>query len=254
MSQGIPQFFFDSLRIDPIPATVPGSLPVLCFGDPSTAVVATVGINPSNREYLSPKGLELDGPLRRFETLGSLRASSRRSLNDAQATKAIERMYQYFGPTRPIYSWFNGLCRVVDGMQTSFRDRTAVHLDLVQEATKPAWSELVKTDRAQAEAVLHRDLSFLQGQINECNFRAVVCTSASVWDEVDKMLSVRVVARGNVALIKWTVGTAVLSRGVIGVVGWNIPLARATGLNKDGQRQLGELLASQLKLAGINLP
>ena len=67
------------------------------------------------------------------------------------------------------------------------------------------------------------------------------------------MLSAREVANGKLARIKWTVGTAVLSRGVIGVAGWNIPLARATGLNKDGQRELGELLASRMTQAGIDL-
>ena len=28
------------------------SCPVLCFGDPSTSTVATLGLNPSNREFV----------------------------------------------------------------------------------------------------------------------------------------------------------------------------------------------------------
>jgi hypothetical protein len=248
-----PRFIFDRLRADPIPSTVPASLPVLFFGDPFTSAVATVGINPSRQEYLSPNGQELDGIQRRFETLSSLGASSRSSLDDVQAINAIERMRRYFDPDRPVYAWFNGLSRLVQGMGASFRDRSAAHLDLVQEATDPVWSQLIRADRVQAKAVLHRDLPFLQKQIEEFAFRTIVCTSARVYQEVSQMLRVRLIKCGTLARLSWKVATAELSRGLIGIVGWNIPLAQPTGLNRDGQQHLGKLLASQLTQAGINL-
>jgi hypothetical protein len=253
VSQPPPRFVFDRLRADPIPSTVPASLPVLFFGDPFTSAVATVGINPSRQEYLSPNGQELDGTQRRFETLRSLGASSRSSLDAVQSITAIERMRRYFDPDRPVYAWFNGLSRLIQGMGASFRDRSAVHLDLVQEATDPVWSQLMKADRAQAVAVLHRDLSFLRKQIEEFAFRIIVCTSARVYREISHMLRVRLIQSGTLARLNWTVATAELSRGLIGIVGWNIPLARPTGLNRDGQGHLGKLLASQLTQAGINL-
>jgi len=66
--------------------------------------MVTVGINPSRQEYLSEDGRELEGKERRFETLRSLAASSRRSLDTVQAKTAIERMRRYFDPDRPVYS------------------------------------------------------------------------------------------------------------------------------------------------------
>jgi hypothetical protein len=63
---------------------------------------------------------------------------------------------------------------------------------------------------------------------------------------------VRVTACGTVARASWKVGTAELPRGLVGVVGWNIPIARATGLDVGGQRQFGSLLESQMVKAGID--
>lgn len=128
---------------------MPGSLPVLFFGDAFAASIATVGINPSKQEYRLKKGEELTGSLRRFETLNSLDALSRDSLTDKQADTAIQRMRCYFNADCRVYGWFSGLSRVVEGMGASFRDRSAVHLDLVQEATDPVWSQLAQADPKQ---------------------------------------------------------------------------------------------------------
>src|ERR1700738_3082657 len=46
---------------------IPWSCPVLSFGNPLTASVATLGLNPSNREFVDEAGNELDGPFRRFQ-------------------------------------------------------------------------------------------------------------------------------------------------------------------------------------------
>ena len=50
--------------------------PVPTFGDVEKAHVATMGINPSNREFVDQLGAELDGSARRFETLNSLNLES----------------------------------------------------------------------------------------------------------------------------------------------------------------------------------
>lgn len=104
-------YLLDRLRAAPIPSTVPGSLPVLFFGDVFAATVATIGINPSRQKYLSPEGNELTGPLRRFETLRSLDATKRSSLEIRQADIAVQRMRCYFNPDRPVYGWFAGISR-----------------------------------------------------------------------------------------------------------------------------------------------
>jgi hypothetical protein len=159
----------------------------------------------------------------------------------------------YFNPDSPVYGWFGGLSRVVEGVGFSFRERSAAHLDLIQEATDPVWSQLAKADPQQAANVLRRDVPFLKRQIEELEFRIIVCTSARVYSEVSRLLTVAAVQKGKLARLEWTIGTATLARGIVAIAGWNIPLARATGLNKDGQRELGKLLKAKLRSTGVEL-
>lgn len=247
----VPDFFVARLRDDPTTATVKGSLPVLFFGNFFTASIATIGINPSRQEYLSPLGQELKGNARRFETLSSLGAGARRDLSRLQMLGAVERMCGYFDPGRPKFAWFNALGRVVDGLGFSFANGSAVHLDLVQESTDPVWSELVKARPEEARSLLHRDVEFLCRQIEARPFRLIVCTSKSVLKEVGQVFRIRVSAEGKLERVKWTVGQISTKGRVLGVVGWNVPLARATGLTAEGQRDLGRLLRSQLGKSGI---
>lgn len=226
---------------------------MLFFGDFFSASIATIGINPSRQEYLSPSGQQLTGSARRFETLNSLGAMGRASLSETQAQTAIERMRRYFDAGKPTYAWFNGLARVVEGMGFSFANGSAAHLDLVQESTDPVWSELLKTDPEQASAVLSRDVAFLGKQIVAFPLRVIVCTSARVLKEVSELFSIRITAQGKLARIKWTVGQTAVKKRVLGVAGWNIPLVRATGLTSAGQGELGKLLSSHLEKAGVPL-
>jgi hypothetical protein len=240
----------DRLRAAPSQSSVPGSLPVLFFGDLFSARLGTIGLNPSRQEFLSPKGVELDGPLRRFETLGSLGACSRATLSTELCERAIRRMREYFAPGKPVYSWFASLGRVVEGMGASFESGTAAHLDLVQEATDPVWSQLRGVGRDEAVSLLASDLPFLKWQIETYPLDAVVCTSARVLREVTKIMAARPIDRGTLARVRWEVWLAETGRGTIGIAGWNIPLARPTGLDKAGHRELGALLAKRLRNAG----
>jgi hypothetical protein len=133
------------LRRPPSRHAVPGSLPVLFFGDVFTARVATVGLNPSDREYVSSRtGQLLTGMEQRFATLASLGAADRASVTDSQCDAALGWMRVYFRPGRPAYwRWFRGLERVLQGLGTSLSEGGATHLDLVQEATYPTWSALL---------------------------------------------------------------------------------------------------------------
>ena len=51
---------------------VPGSTPVLAFGDARSARVATLGLNPSRIEFLDKAGVLLEGDNRRLATHASL--------------------------------------------------------------------------------------------------------------------------------------------------------------------------------------
>lgn len=236
----------DRLRWAVAPETVPGSLPVLFFGDLPRAAVATIGINPSRQEYLSPGGIELDGAARRLETLASLGVQQRDALLTPHVNQAVRTMRAYFAPTKPAYHWFQPLARVMAGFGASFAKGEAAHLDLVQEATDPTWSRLHAADRHGAKALLDRDLPFLKWQIEAFPLRTLVCTSKMVLEHVLPMVDARIVKQGRMARLRWTVAVGRARDHDVTVVGWNIPLSRPTGLDVPGQVGLGELLQREL--------
>jgi len=241
-----PASLYERLRRSPSVFTVPTALPVLFFGDLFKAEVASVGLNPSDQEYLSRAGKLLAGSAQRFATTTSLGAASRSSLSDEQCAEAVEWMRNYYDPGKPVYgSWFKALSRVIDGFGASFRDRSATHLDLIQESTSPVWSKLECLAR---EALLEQDLPFLKWEIRAFPLRAVICTGKTVSAHVRRELGVSVDEEGTMARIKWWVGHAHVNGRRVDFGGWNYPLARATGLGRDGETELGKLLAKKLRL------
>jgi hypothetical protein len=234
------------LRREPSPSSVPGSLPVLFFGDLLTARVVTVGLNPSRQEYLDRSGRELDGAQRRFETLRSLGVAARCHLTDEQCDRAMQRMREFYRPGKPIYWWFRSLDRVTRAMGLQYERGEVAHLDLVQEATDPTWSSLEQTRSVEAQALRSADLPFLRWQVETFPLRAVVCDGRTVFDKVCRLLGGRTVQIGTQALVTWYEEVASIHGRSIGLAGWNRPLNRPTGLGADGEQELGYLLAAHL--------
>lgn len=122
---------------------IPWASPVMMFGRLGTSRVATLGLNPSNLEFVDARGAQLQDPLHRFETLSTLQLDS---WADA-AKEHIERVWSacdmYFS-RRPYNGWFKPLDRVVSGLNVSYYDAwsPACHLDLVPFATGQKWSSL----------------------------------------------------------------------------------------------------------------
>jgi hypothetical protein len=67
----MPDYIVERIRRPPPEGceVVPGSTPVIAFGDVRTARVATLGLNPSKSEFLNKHGQELTGAHRRLATL-----------------------------------------------------------------------------------------------------------------------------------------------------------------------------------------
>jgi hypothetical protein len=234
-------------------------MPVLFFGDPSRVRIATVAINPSYREYSyavrqgSDSLEELDGPgIRRFETLRSLDVASRDQLSDDQCTRAIATMCEYFGPTGTAYGvWFNHLERVLNGMDYGFANGTSAHLDLVQEATWPQWSELMKGFPVEADALWKEDSIFFLRLIEALPVEVLICNGKSVLLSTEKLIGTARVGEGSLARLRWVVSKGSIAGRPVWVAGWNLPLVRATGLGRDGEHELGRTLAGALQDAGM---
>jgi hypothetical protein len=215
----------------------------LFFGDLFKATAATVGINPSHREYLDAAGNELVGLARRFETLSSLGAVERASLSDEQCRQAVGFMRAYFDPARPVYDeWFGALRYVLRGLGLRYETGGAAHLDLVQEATRLKWSDL---ERAEAAALLRADEEFIRWQLQAFPLRVVVCNGRTPLDAVRRLLRVSERRSGQFEGVTWFVGAAVVQGRAVSVTGWNKALAWA-GLLPHEQILLGQTLAAEL--------
>ena len=119
------------------------------FGDLYNPQVATLGINPSNREFVDKSGDELRGELRRFHTLDSLGLESWADA-DARHFELILDTYRSYFFDNPYDAWFKKLDFVIAGAKVSYYDSvfSACHLDLIPYATLRKWTELSKTQHS----------------------------------------------------------------------------------------------------------
>lgn len=243
------------LRREPLPHTVRGSLPVLSFGDPDSAQVATVGLNPSDQEYLDNDGRELTGVRRRFETLSSLGATGRSALTDEQCARALETMRAYFQPGKPVYPWFRPLDRVARAMGYAYDLGQVVHLDLVQEATKPKWSALQREFEEEVRVARKSDGDFLRWQIETSRLQVLVCNGRTVYDGVRRLLGADALQEDEGLDVgagrRWYVGRAAIAGRTVALLGWNRPLAQAPGLTADTLEALGRLLLDRARHHGL---
>lgn len=247
MDEDIQQQLFWRLRRSASASSVQSSLPVLFFGDIFNASIATVGLNPSDKEYLDKHGLELADSRRRFETLRSLGAVDRSTLTDEQCSRAIMTMCTYYKPGKPVYSWFNHLDRVTRGMGFSYSTGQIVHLDLVQEATTPTWSRLSKVSPDEFAELRNKDISFLKWELKTFHFQYVVCNGKTVLDQVGNLIGFNEAGSGAYANLKWRVGRSDIRQQETWVVGWNLPLAQPTGLRTEDEYKLGAILFGECK-------
>lgn len=117
--------------------------PIPFFGDLKRSEVATVGLNPSNREYVDTDGEELNGPLRRFHTLRSLRLKNWKEIKPAHLKMINDLCINYFSGN-PYDEWFKRLDFLISGTNRSyyFPVGKACHLDLIPFATSNKWATL----------------------------------------------------------------------------------------------------------------
>ncbi|ECV5244931.1 thymidylate synthase, partial [Salmonella enterica subsp. enterica] len=117
--------------------------PIPAFGSLSRAKIATLGLNPSNNEFLDLNGKELDGQQRRFHTLNSLSLNKWSNIDNKSLNLIAESCNDYF-KNNPYDRWFKPLDNLISGSGFSYYgDKSnSCHLDLVPFATHKKWSYL----------------------------------------------------------------------------------------------------------------
>jgi hypothetical protein len=124
--------------------------PVPFFGHLESARLATVGINPSNREFVGTDGSELAGGNRRLPTLGSLGLASWLQA-DVVALRSILLACREYFERNPYDGWFGSLQRIIEPTGHSYYAprSDACHLDVVPWATASKWGTLPVASRRQ---------------------------------------------------------------------------------------------------------
>lgn len=235
---------FEGMACRPVPVSevVTGSTPVVAFGDPRNASVATLGINPSWHEFLADDGSLLSGSKRRLATLTSLNAKDTALLDLDQARTVFEDCAAYFQPDRnPYRRWFDPLDQVLRAaFGVSYYAGTACHLDLVQWATTPVWSELSRSTKG---VLVREGLPYLRQLLSLGNIRIVLLNGRQVIEQIKASRLFELEVCGNLAVNARR--TCWLYRGVRGSVmciGWSSNLQSSWGIRVSFRARLSAML------------
>lgn len=126
------------------------SAPVPAFGALHLSTVATLGLNPSNREFVDEAGNELEGDERRFHTLRSLGLKRWADVLPHHLTLIGDSCDSYF-EKNPYDGWFRKLDHVIGDAASYYSEHSqrACHLDLIPYATACKWTSLPPSERGE---------------------------------------------------------------------------------------------------------
>lgn len=237
----VPDFISDRIRTAP-PAdapVVPGSTPIVCFGSAENAEIATLSLNPSNKEFVDGNGDELSEEDRRLETLGSLGIDSLQLAPDEAIDAIYEACIRYFD-RNPYSSWFDQLETVLNPVGASYYEGSATHLDFVQWATAEKWGDLSSKVK---NSLLEEDIPFLRKQLHEGEYEFILLNGRAVLNtfseqfEADLSVRYRIDRNSNDHEVEIYTGSLPMGSRVIG---WSTSLQSTFGLTNDVKGQIAE--------------
>ena len=141
------------------------------------ARVATLGLNPSNREFVDCAGNELDGASRRFHTLSSLGLDAWRDVQPRHLALIAESCRCYFA-VNPYDTWFKRLDNLLLDLNVWYYSTlfSACHLDLVPFATAEKWTAL---SRAQRQTLLDGTGDVLGALLRDSEIQVLILNGSS---------------------------------------------------------------------------
>jgi hypothetical protein len=213
---------------------VPGSTPVISFGDIRTAEVATLGLNPSRLEFLDRNGSELAGAERRLETLSSLGERDLSSASPDAIRRVFEGCNNYFHRC-PYRKWFDVLENILSLLEASYYTGASCHLDLVQWATNPTWGRL---RNAVKKTLIEADLSFLRKQLSQGHIRVLLLNGSGVVNAYTRSFGCELAEKVIPGKVGWKLFIGCNAQGVR-VIGWNKNLQGSQGVSNEDRKVLG---------------
>jgi hypothetical protein len=182
--------------IEPDMCITPRSTPVIWFGDYENAAACTVSLNPSDlefykhpkkqKDYISPANL-LSCKDERLCSRETLKKEDHEKLTDTNAEMVKESCTNYF-EKNPYKGWFDPFDKFIKRFGAySYYDHTCVHLDLVQWATTPKWSDLSEETKQKH---LDNDLPVLK-HLLEKGFEVMFLNGSTVVENTSKCLDIQ---------------------------------------------------------------
>lgn len=243
MTSKIPPYIETRIRQRPpkgLPI-VPGSTPVVSFGDVRKAKVATLGLNPSKREFFDKHGKALAESDRRLATCKSLGVRDLGSASTAVIHRVFEECNGYF-QKNPYRGWFDQLENyVLQPLKASYYKGSACHLDLVQWATDPTWGDL---KLVQTRSLIEADLDFLRQQLLHEHIELLLLNGSGVAKRYSRLLECPL----TVKLISGREGVKLfLGRSPQGarVIGWNKNFQSARGVSNEYRSAVGQAIVKE---------
>lgn len=233
--------------------------PVPYFGRLRQSTLATLGINPSNREFVDVVGDELAGDDRRFPTLGSLGLRSWADASSLDVTAIVSACDQYFAGN-PYHRWFGTLDALVRPAGVSYYsdENPAAHLDLVPYATHVKWGALRGHQR---RVLLQSGQDLLAALLRDSMVELLVLNGASVVRQFAEVADVELALEFKSAWdlprqgtepvrgVAYTgkvdhIGEVDLGRS-IAVAGFNHNLQSSFGVTKQATEAIAQWVATQ---------
>ena len=235
--------------------------PVPVFGNPTTARVATVGINPSNKEFVDDNGEELEGVSRRFHTLRSLGLSKWGEARQEDLRALEDGIINYFSHC-PYVAWFSQLNALTEPAGHSYfgSRATLCHIDLVPYATSRKWTCL---DSSSRKHLIDSSLPTLFEIINSSDIEVLVVNGTSVVQALEAFCGIpferipkpewALRRRSSRDVPGWaiegklrTVGNRDFAR-TIKVLGYNHNLQSSFGVTRQARESIGHWLRSEIE-------
>lgn len=225
--------------VPPYACVVPGSTPVVAFGEFRRAAVATLGLNPSRIEFVDHDGREFTGAARRLATVASLGVRQLSSASLAAVAQVLSDCEGYFR-RRPYMRWFGQLVSILTACGASYHDGTACHLDLVQWATDPTWAKLEPASLRRQ--LITADAAFLMEELRNERIRLLLVNGNGVWSELSCQ---DVQEHAPIAGLGWRnirIFTGMLEG--VRVIAWSANLQSSRGVTTAQRQELAQRVAA----------
>lgn len=165
------------------------SIPVPFFGDIENAHIATISINPSNREFENDKGTFLSGSDKRFTDRELLGVKDTDFLSDRQSEEVYASLMNYFHKNPYYKGWFRTLDNYAGSiLGGSYDDGTMVHLDIYPWATKQKWNNLSVSEKKNAL----QKYNLLKKILLNRNFKYIYINGKQTKEQMEKYFDITI--------------------------------------------------------------